>query len=58
MRLTITEQQQIKECINRIAEGHAQAARKAMELLAEIKREQEQFDGPGEYVDGVKVNAR
>ena len=55
MRLTITEQQQIRECINRIAESHAQAAKKAMELLAEIKRENDQFEDSHEYVDGERV---
>ena len=58
MRLTITEQQQIRECINRIAESHAQATRKAMELLAEIKREQEQFEDSHTYVNGERLDAK
>lgn len=55
MRLTITEQQQIKQCIDRITAYNDRAARKAIELLADIKREQEEFEGLGEYVDGVQV---
>lgn len=55
MRLTVTEERQVLQAINTIAQRHGEAARRAMELLAEIKKRQEEFEDRHEYVDGKRI---